>query len=65
MSKTKLTDEEVMAEIERLKDNPYVKEAQKEKAEKRRKTYDPLRQKLYHLRYMEKQGRELAQRGEC
>lgn len=63
MAKTKLTDEEVMAEIERLKDSPYVKEARKEKAEKRRKSYDPFRQKLYTLRYLEKLGKEIQQRG--
>lgn len=65
MAKTKLTDKEVLAEIDRLKDSPYVKTAQKERAEKRRENYDPLRQKLYQLRYLEKQGRELAQIGDC
>lgn len=61
MTKTKLTDEEVMAEIEQLKDSPYVKEAQKRVAKK----VDPLRKKPYQLRWLEKRGRELAQRGEC
>lgn len=63
MAKTKLTDEQVMAEIEQLKDSPYVKAAKKEKNQQR--TYDPVRQKLYTLRSLEKRGRELAQRGEC
>lgn len=61
MTKTKLTDEEVMAEIERLKDNPYVKAGRKERNEKRK--YDPFRQKLYTLRYLEKIGKEIQQRG--
>lgn len=61
MAKTKLTDEEVMAEIERLKDNPYVKSAQKEVAKKARQKVDPMRKKLYQLRWLEKRGRELCQ----
>lgn len=61
MSKTKLTDEEVMAEIERLKDSPYVKTAQRKRSQKT----DPLRKKLYQLRWLDKRGRELSQKGEC
>lgn len=59
MAKTKLTDEEVMAEIDRLKDSPYVKEAQKEIAKKARQKVDPMRKKLYRLRWLEKRGKEL------
>lgn len=54
MEKTKLTDEEVMAEIERLKDSPYVKLAKKIENQ-------ALRQKMYQLRSLEKRGRELAE----
>lgn len=63
MSKTKLTDEEVIAEIERLKDSPYVKTAQKEVAKKARQKVDPLRKKLYQLRWLEKHGRVIVQNG--
>ncbi len=48
-----MTDEEVIVEIERLKRDKYVKLAKK--AEN-----GALRQKMYHLRYLEKKGRELA-----
>ncbi len=48
-----MTDEEVVVEIERLKRDKYVKLAKK--AEN-----GALRQKMYHLRYLEKKGRELA-----
>lgn len=56
MAKTKLTDEEVMAEIENLQASPYVKKAQQANSQK----VDPARKKLYQLRWLEKRGRELA-----
>lgn len=59
MAKSKLTEAEVVAEIERLKDSPYVKEAQKEVAKKARQKVDPMRKKLYQLRWLEKRGKEL------
>ena len=65
MAKAKLTDEQVMAEIDRLKDSPYVKKAVADKAEQRRNNYNPLRQKMYTLRYLEKRGKELMQVGDC
>ena len=46
-----LSDEEVLAEIEQLKDSPYVKIARKA---------NQMRQKLYALRYLDKQGRQIA-----
>lgn len=52
--KSTMTIEEVLAEIERLRTSPYVKLAKD--AENR-----ALRQKLYQLRYLDKQGRKLAE----
>jgi hypothetical protein len=53
MSKTTMTAEEIIAEIEQLRKSPYVKfaKAVENKA---------LRQKLYQLRSLDKKGRELA-----
>lgn len=48
----KLTDEEVEAEIERLKNDPYVKLARKETNKKRAR--------LYQLRWLKKKGKDLA-----
>lgn len=53
-----LTDEEVEAEIERLKDSEYVKLAKKEERVRYRR-----RQLLYQLRMYEKKGRDLAASG--
>lgn len=53
MAKSTMTTEEVLAEIERLKSSPYVKIAKK--AEN-----DMLRQKMYHLRSLDKKGRAIA-----
>lgn len=58
MSKTYLTDEEVVAEIERLRESPYVKLARRETALRYQQ-----RQKLYNLRNLEKRGKELAAAG--
>lgn len=57
MSKA-LTDQEVEAEIARLKESPYVKLARKEHALRYRK-----RTALYNLRLLEKKGRELEAAG--
>lgn len=52
--KSTMTIEEVLAEIERLRTSPYVKLAKD--TENR-----ALRQKLYQLRYLDKQGRKIAE----
>ncbi len=54
MTRTKLTDEEVMAEINALQQSPYVKLAKKIENQ-------AMRQRLYQLRSLDKRGRELAQ----
>lgn len=48
-----LSEEEIIAEIERLKVSPYVKIAKRYENEK-------LKQKLYQLRSLEKKGKEIA-----
>lgn len=53
MAKSKLTEEEEMAEIEALRNSPYVKLARKIENQ-------ALRQKLYQLRSLEKRGREIS-----
>lgn len=53
-----LTDEEVRAEIEKLKGNPDVKLARAEQRVKNRE-----RQRLYSLRYLAKRGAELRESG--
>lgn len=58
MSKTYLTDEQVEAEIERLKKSDFVKLAKKEEQIRYRR-----RQYLYGLRQYEKKGKELAKAG--
>ena len=57
MEMTKLTDE-MVAEIESLKDSEYVKLARKADYLKYRS-----KQALYALRYLEKRGRQLADQG--
>lgn len=53
-----LSKEEMQAEIDRLKQSPYVKLGRKaEKAKRRQKNM------LYSYRYLEKKGRELAEAG--
>lgn len=54
MKKQAMTTEEVLAEIERLRKSPYVKLA---------KDFEnrALRQRLYTLRYLDKQGRKIAE----
>lgn len=49
----KITTEQIIAEIERLKQDPYVKLAKKTENQ-------ALKQKLYQLRSLEKKGREIA-----
>lgn len=49
----KLTLEQIILEIERLKQSPYVKLA-------KRAENQALRQKLYQLRSLEKKGIEIA-----
>ena len=58
MAKDFLTDEDVEREIERLKDSPAVKLAQKEKQWKYKR-----RQYLYTLRWYEKRGEALMAQG--
>ena len=55
MEKEQLTAEEIDAEIERLSKSPYVKLA-RDTANK------AARQKLYHLRSLDKKGREIAEK---
>ena len=54
----RLTDEEVEAEIERLREDYHVKLAKKEEAIRYRR-----RQYLYQLRGYERKGRDLAAAG--
>jgi hypothetical protein len=49
-----MTTEQVQAEIERLKNSPYVKLAKKEEN-------NALKQRMYQLRYYEKKGRAIAE----
>ena len=58
MAKAYLTDEQVEAEIERLKNSDFVKLAKKEEQIRYRR-----RQYLYGLRQYEKKGKELANAG--
>ena len=58
MAKEWLTDAQVEAEIERLKDDPNVKLARKELRIQYRK-----RQALYNLRNLEKRGKALSKLG--
>ena len=58
MAKDILTDAEVELEIERLKESPAVKLAQREQAFKNRR-----RKYLYQLRWYEKHGKELMSHG--
>lgn len=58
MAKTYLTDEQVEAEIERLKKSDFVKLAKKDEQIRYRR-----RQYLYGLRQYEKKGKELAKAG--
>lgn len=46
--------EEILAEIEQLRQSPYVKLAKKTENQM-------LRQKLYNLRSLEKRGRKIAE----
>ena len=54
MAKAVLTDEQVLIEIQRLRESPYVKLAKREENQ-------ALRQKLYQLRSLEKRGKQLAE----
>ena len=54
----RLTDEEVEAEIERLKESEYVKLSKAEERVRYRR-----RQLLYNLRCHEKRGKKLAELG--
>lgn len=58
MAKDWLTDAQVEAEIERLRDDPNVRLARKEARIQYKR-----RQVLYNLRNLEKRGRELAKLG--
>lgn len=58
MAKSYLTDEQVEAEIEKLKNSNFVKLAKKEEQIRYRR-----RQYLYGLRQYEKKGKELAKAG--
>lgn len=49
-----MTTEQVQAEIERLKNSPYVKLARKAED-------NALRQRMYQLRYYEKKGKAIAE----
>ena len=58
MARATISDQMVEEEIARLQDSPYVKLANKERrVRERRRMY------LYHLRQVEKKGRELAASG--
>lgn len=50
----RLTDEEVLQELDRLKKSPYVKLGRKARKN------DKARQMLYALRYLEKEGKKVA-----
>lgn len=54
MSKREMTTEEVIAEIEKLRQSPYVKLA-KDTENK------ALKQRLYQLRSLDKRGRKIAE----
>lgn len=58
MAREFLTDEQVVMEIERLKNNEHVKLAQKEI-----KLKNKQRQYLYSLRWLEKRGKQLEAEG--
>ena len=58
MAKEIFTDEQVDAEIERLRNSPYVKLARREEAIRNRR-----RQYMYQLRFYEKKGKELELAG--
>lgn len=58
MAKDLLTDEDVELEIARLKESEAVKLAQKERQFKYRR-----RQYMYTLRWYEKRGKELMEKG--
>ena len=58
MAQANLTDEQVEREIARLQQSQYVKLAEKE-----RRVCNRRRQYLYHLRVLEKKGKELAAAG--
>ena len=58
MAQANLTDEQVEREIARLQQSKYVKLAEKERRVRNRR-----RQYLYHLRVLEKKGKELAAAG--
>lgn len=58
MAHINLTDEQVEHEIFRLQQSQYVKLAEKERRVRNRR-----RQYLYHLRQLEKKGKELSSSG--
>lgn len=58
MAQVNLTDEQVEREIARLQQSQYVKLAEKERRVRTRR-----RQYLYHLRVLEKKGKDLAASG--
>lgn len=58
MAQVNLTDEQVEREITRLQQSQYVKLAEKERRVRNRR-----RQYLYHLRVLEKKGKELSAAG--
>lgn len=58
MAREYLTDEQVAAEVERLKESDYVRLAQKEIRLKNKR-----RKWLYQLRWMEKRGKQLESQG--
>ena len=58
MAQVNLTDEQVEREIARLQQSPYVKLAEKERRVRTRR-----RQYLYHLRVLEKKGKDLSAAG--
>ncbi len=59
MRKINISDEEVRAEIERLKHSENVKRAQAEINSRKNKE----RKRLYQLRWLEKRGQKLAAEG--
>ena len=62
--KKRITDEEVLREIEALKNDPDYRRGVKE-CRKRQKPVDPMRNKLYQMRWAAKIGREARERDEA
>lgn len=62
--KKRITDEEVLREIEALENDPDYKRGKKELS-KKKKPVDPMRNKLYQMRWAAKIGRQARERDEA